>query len=211
MVYRFVVILCLILSGMNTTYGQAGFDLMPPVTSGDTTDGFFTPTGNKSNFLKKWDFNLDVGSNFLYSRSFGSYSGMYVAPNWTYHISPRFQTRIGTVINYTFPVSKLAGPEFNGNTQSSGRTPGIFLFSEGTYLITNRLTLSGIAYKQINATYYSLQDPAPLNYSFQGVSMGLDFKILENLTIGAQVNFHSGTEPFMYSPLNRSLIDNYYW
>ena len=196
------------------SFAQAGFDLLPPPTL--SSDSSFTTVSSVDDshlpFLKGLDFNLTTGSNFTYSKTFGSYTGFYISPSWTYNLSPRFNIKAGAVFDYSYMNSLPKGlVPYNETYGLKKNSPGVLIYAEGTYSVSTKLTLSGLAYKRMGNSPYLLMNPAATNYNIQGMSFGIDYKVFEGLTVGAQVNYRSNPGPFFPGYRNNSYIDNYFW
>jgi hypothetical protein len=137
--------------------------------------------------------HLEAGTSFTYSPNNFYGPSFYIAPSLTYLVTPRFALTAGVAIErsnyYVLPSSEL---------YSDGMLPmtRAFLYAKGSYLLTSRLTLSGTVYKTINDVPKTEGVSYPYGYNYQGMMMGLDFKINESISIG----FHVGTNNGYYNP-----------
>ncbi len=126
------------------------------------------------------------------------YSGYYVAPTFNYQVNPRLNIRVGVVyLNSTLPSLSIS----ENQSYTLPDINYVSVFTEGTYNVSSRLTVSGSAYKQINGNMRTI-NPKALDYNMQGASVGFDYKISEGIHVGAQVRFQNSTNPY-YNPYYR--------
>lgn len=161
---------------------------------------------------KRLKISYYTGADFIFSNRFGSASNIHFRTNASYPVTPRFTIEFGTVINFSRLTGIPAGfyPEYPLSVQSLNTT-GITLYSGGSYYLSSRLTLSGMAFKQFSPDKYPAVNPSFINYNQEGVSFGLNYKLFENLQIGAQFNYIRNDGPFYPYRLNQPVFDNYYW
>lgn len=190
---------------------QLGLFAQAPLDEEIIVDGEVTPETTETKIEKKVDFDLSVGSSYSFLGKFGSYSNFYVSPSWNYKLNPRFLVRAGALINYTPYTSVPSGLFYNENTQFSAPPVGVMLYTQGTYFLSPRLTVTGTAYKEVTSSYKPFINPYYNNYKMQGVSIGFDYKLFENVHIGAQFNYNNTPPGYFNNSLNNSVIDNYYW
>jgi hypothetical protein len=172
-----------------------------------------TPTIEDKEPLKpikneKLHLSLDVGAGVMGSKHFsGAYT--YIAPNLSYLLTPKLKIEIGAAFisgNYNF--YKLSN---ESSSKVQLKNDQLFLFTKGQYLLTNRLILSGTVYKTINTNASAQINPYFLDY--KGMSVGLDYKISEHMSFGAQFNFSNGTQNDLlyqggtgFSPVHQSFM-----
>lgn len=140
---------------------------------------------------EKIKFSLDAGTSFMYAPKFASGTSFFVTPKFTYAITPKFHLNAGVMIlkqNLYFPNGITT---FNENQpqsvviKNSSSVQGV-LFAQGDYLLSDRLTLSGSVMKSLDNTN-KLQN-LPWNNSFQAMSMGVNYKISNTISVGAGVH-----------------------
>lgn len=141
--------------------------------------------------------NIEVGTTFGTTFGNGSYFGTYISPHLTIPVSKRFSLRTGGYF--------LNSQAINSNNESSFYNPynpfsnGLtrtFVYVEGAYRLTENLTITGAVYKEFNVFN---KKPAGVNYGdydYEGVIMGVDYKIGENVFIRGQVEFSNGNSPY---------------
>jgi hypothetical protein len=164
----------------------------------DTLTSFNTQTIQKNNSLlnyKRMSFSVDVGFGFAASKyNSGAYT--YISPYLSYLVTPRFKLDVGGILQQGF--SGFNNSELNGFGVGNNGTNAL-LFVRGNYLVTDRLIVSGSVYKTFtNNNTLNTEFPGKKNsLDNYGLNIGAEYKITENLSIGAQVNFSNGNNyPF---------------
>ena len=130
-------------------------------------------------------FNMSVGTNYSYSKAYGSGMGFYAAPMYTLPLTDRWSVHGGFVAsNYTGLSSSMPGGEF----QSSNSFNSLAVFAAASYKMSERLILHGSGLK--NLTSYPLLPMAP--GLVDNLSLGATYKLGDNISIGASVSFNQG-------------------
>lgn len=143
----------------------------------------------------KFDYGLSLGSQFSTTSGYGSALTTYVAPTLSYNLSKRF--RIGGGITYVntnlFNAQAWYSSESTQGINGNYSTGIIHL--NGTYLVSNKLTLSGSAFKAFPIS----AEPLPYNpynpissKGAHGVNVNIDYKVTENFHIQAGFGYSSG-------------------
>lgn len=147
---------------------------------------------------KKLKIQVEVGSSFgssLYGG--GQYFGTYLAPQIRYQMTPRFSIGGGAMLTSTYGSPYYEPSRFGNSSSNFNRT---FLFVSGAYKLTDRLTLTGAAYKEINLLQSEIPSSPALNYDYQGVIMGAEFQISDNVFIKGEIEISNGYNPYRHSP-----------
>lgn len=171
-------------------------------------DGFKSDSTVYHNKLVKKDKKLITGVDVNMGYSFSKYGGgpiFSLTPHVTYPVTDRFYLQAG--------ISAGIGNVYNPFMYSSEEQPAMmpmtrmFLYASGNYKASEKLVITGSAYKYImdvknpNSSY----NPTQSSYNFQGVSIGFNYKITDNLSFGAQFHFDTpNTQNSLYSPLGNS-------
>jgi hypothetical protein len=152
----------------------------------DTTNAFNRNSSLLNN--KKFGFSVDFGFGFAAGSNNNSGTYTYVAPYLSYLVTPKFKLDVGGVISKGFSSFYYDQP----NTLSSNNT-NYFLFARGSYLLTDRITLSGTVYKSFSP-YSTISAETTNKKAFDnaGLSLGMNYKISDHMTIGAQVSVSNG-------------------
>jgi hypothetical protein len=141
---------------------------------------------------KRLNTHVELGTSFIYSpRNFYGPS-YYVAPNLSYLITPRFSLSAGVGFEYTslYPLYSMPNEE---NTMLP--MTRAFLYASGSYLLTERLMITGSVYKTINDVPKLSKYSRPMNYSYQGVGLGIQYQINRNFSIGFHVRMNNMSYP----------------
>jgi hypothetical protein len=169
----------------------------------DSVTSFHNQTIKKNSSLlnyKRMSFSVDAGFGFGGNKYYsGGYT--YISPYLSYLVTPRFTLDVGGILQQG--INGFNNTEFNS---FGGKSTNLLLFARGNYLVSDRLIISGSIYKtftnnKITNSEFLGNKKSLDNY---GISVGMDYKISEHMTIGAQVNFSNGNDnPFyqsQYSP-----------
>ncbi len=161
---------------------------------------------------KRLKINYYTGTNFILSNQFGSASSLYFAAVATYPVTPRFTLEFGTKADFSRFSGIPSGlyPEYPVSEQNL-YTAGITLFARGSYYLSSRLTLSGTAFRQLSPHEYPAVNPRFMNRNRDGMSFELNYRLFENLQIGAQFNIIRNDGPFYPYHLRQPAFDNHYW
>ena len=201
-------------------------------------DAFFMPApGSEKYYLDNQNIhpgsedmqlmNVDVqlGTSFTSSFTGSPMMSSYIAPTLNFNISSRFNLSVGGVLinNHTSGFN-----QFVPGSMEQGILPGrlnsdFVLFASGNYLINNKLLVYGSAHtSRFLANNYS---PLQLNSSifrknhFDWFTLGAKYKLSNAFTIGAQVEYSEGLNPY-YNRFNnygqssfrsRNLYSPFFW
>lgn len=141
---------------------------------------------------KRLDTNMELGTSFIYSPKNFYGPSYYVAPNLSYLITPRFTLSAGIGFQYTslYPLYNIPNEE---NTMLP--MTRVFLYASGSYLLTERLRVTGSVYKTINDVPRLSQYSHPMNYNYQGVNLGIQYQISNNFSIGFHMRMNNMSYP----------------
>ena len=141
--------------------------------------------------------NLFLGSSF---HSFGcgnTFFSTHVTPELSLPVTKKFSVEVGMGYSTLFIG--------HGET-SNGLSPGHYgtLFIKGNYKINEQLTISTTGYKTFNLQPVSQQEklnPHALDFSNQGISINLNYKVNDNFRIDASFSYDKRQyNPFLYAP-----------
>ncbi len=149
-------------------------------------------------------FGLEMGTSFT---SFGG-SGMlgsFISPRLEYDITPSFSMIAGGTISFN-RYSDLPQPlVMNNNTASLQQGPTDYsVFMSGRYMLNDNLVMTGTVYSEEGQLpLLMMTNPALGNYSSRGMSMGLEYRITDNLRFGAEVGMNRSNNPYhLFQPYN---------
>lgn len=147
---------------------------------------------------QKLRFNLEFGTSFS-ANKYGSYFGTYVSPRISYPVSNRFTLSFGGYFAGISPISNSENSLTYGSPYGSFLTRS-YVYVEGAYRLTENLTVSGVAYKEVNLFRPTNPGMPGNNFDSHGFIMGVDYKIGNNVFIRGQVEVSNGNSPYRYSP-----------
>ena len=138
---------------------------------------------------KKFDFGMTIGTGFTFSPG-NFYGPSYsVAPGFSYRITPRLFLSAGLMLEHAvfYPLY--------GETDNQDKILPMtraFLYTSGSYLLSNRLTIQGMVYKSLNDI--PLLNTYNSSYNYQGMGVGFNYKISRSISVGVhmQVQQNSG-------------------
>jgi len=145
---------------------------------------------------KKLKLRVEVGTTFGTSFGSGNYFGTYIAPHFSYKISPRFSLNTGVILSNNYGgyyYNPFYGEQIV--TPVSGFTRS-FIYIEGAYRLNEKVTVTGAVYKEINLFNNSLPSAQGFNYDCKGMIMGVDYKLGENVFIRGQIEVSNGQSPY---------------
>jgi len=138
--------------------------------------------------VDKLDYSLSAGTSFITSKTYGSGSSTYIAPELTYKLTPKLHLNVGIMfMRSNYLVNRYQ--RFAGEQSAVIKTnPNVstLAYISGDYLINNRLSISGMLMRDLSS---------PQGFgsnSFQAMSVHMDYKLTDNISIGAGVQMRQG-------------------
>ncbi|MCB2220798.1 MAG: hypothetical protein KQI35_10415 [Bacteroidetes bacterium] len=153
-------------------------------------------------FRKKLDVNVELGTYFSTSSGYGSGFGTYIAPELSYALTPKFRLTAGLRVFQTSTINEGTSSTLLYPFPYHGNAFGSLIYVKGNYLLTENLMVSGTAFKQVDPFRMNHQGVPGPSLDYQGIIMGLDYKIGENFFIHGEVEFSNGAGYRGMSPLN---------
>lgn len=145
--------------------------------------------------LHKLHVGVQVGTEFMTTSGYGSGLSTFLSPTLTYPVSKRFVLSGGiSVVNTTLygvkPYYSLGGenptPGFSGNiTQTT-------LWVSGQYLLSDRITLTGTAYKTMDVLGDAPKYTPFYKNNPQGAYLNVGYKINDFMHIEAGFGYSKG-------------------
>jgi len=155
-------------------------------------------------------FGLQAGTMFTTGFRGASMFTQSMAPSMNWDISRRFSLEMGTILststmhgsNAFFPFTPhMAGGE-SMDVLKGNRLFSSTFYASGAYQVNPRLTLVGSTWMDYNNFPEMGMNPQALTMNPRGAMFGFDYRITENFSFGAEVNFSKGMNPFnpFYNP-----------
>ncbi len=151
---------------------------------------------------KKLKLRMEVGTMFGTTFGSGDYFGTYVSPHLSYRISSKFSLNVGARINnyYGNVFSEPSNNSIYGYPSTNFTRS--FIYVEGAYQLNDRLRVTGAVYKEFNI----FQESSPMHYGndydYEGVIMGVDYKLGEHAFIRGQIEISNGRNPYSRHPFS---------
>jgi predicted porin len=150
--------------------------------------------------VKKVQYSLNAGTSF----SFGTFksSSYYIAPQLTYQLTPKFRLNTSLIFinsNITAPGNATLNLGQNQACLFEQKTNETIVYASGDYQLNDKILITGSVIKNFNSPTSSKMEQAGWRNSFQMMSMGLQYKITPNITLGAQFKVVQGDN--LYNPL----------
>ncbi len=142
-------------------------------------------------------YGINVGTSYMSSGWFKGFSS-WVAPTFSYSVSPKFYLSGGIMLQHSFPVNG-SYPADHEDAAFGPQNTNMVLFGQGTYFIRPNLSLTGTVVKNLNRNYYRNLNISPFyrNYVPDSYSLRLNYRISDHLFFGAEFRY---SEPSVYSP-----------
>lgn len=174
--------------------------------------------------LQLMNVDVQLGTSFTSSFTGSPMMSSYIAPTLNFNISPRFNLSVGGVLmnNHTSVFNQFVPGSMEQDILPGRLNSDFALFASGNYLVSNKLLVYGSAYtSKFSANNYS---PFRLNSSsyrknhFDQFTLGAKYKLSNSFTIGAQVEYSDGFNPYYrFNPYgrssyrSRSLYSPFFW
>lgn len=153
----------------------------------------------------KFRYGVTIGSEFMTSSGYGSAFNTIIQPRFSYGLNRRLTIGGGFSIIQTNYINARPCWSAETNPGSSGNFTSGMVFVNGSYLVNDRLTLTGSAFKQFPIT----RDPLPYNpfnpvsaKGAQGVDFNIGYRIGRNMYIQAGFRYTDGIDPYRYDPFD---------
>jgi hypothetical protein len=152
-------------------------------------------TRKKSSFLSnpdKVDMDLQIGTSVGTTFRNGTFWSNYAAPSLRYNLHPRWNVSIGTMFVNTQFTTPMMGSE--GNRMGRVNNFQTFVYTQGQYMASDRLRLTGTAFYELNQFGGSAlrMNPQAANLTSKGASIYAEYKVSEHFSIGAGAQISNG-------------------
>lgn len=150
---------------------------------------------------KRLQTHVMIGTQFSSSSWFGSGLTTMISPSLSYRVSPRFSVSGGltvsntTMFNYRPWFAAEGSPTYDANFTKA------ILYLEGSYRITERLTISGAGFKEFTVTDNSnFYNPYSQSEPY-GLYLNADYRISDRAHIQIGIGYTKGYSPYLGSPM----------
>jgi len=182
------------------TIGQdMSADTLPPAVIESAADKGDMP-GKRIKPPKRLQTNFTIGTAFTTSSGYGSGLTSYISPSLSYRVSPRFTIRGGVTLSNTQLFDYQPWYMAESFQPYDANFTNALIWVEGTYMVTERLTISGAGFKEFtltdNSPYYN---PYSDNNPY-GVYLNATYRINDKMFIQAGFGYTRNTNPYRGSP-----------
>jgi hypothetical protein len=163
---------------------------------------------------KKINYNVTLGSSFATVSGYGSGLNTYIMPRLSYNVNRHLTIGGGISISQTHYFKTRSYFQNEQSPASDGNFTNATIFIDGQYMVNDRLSVFGSAYKQIPIT----NDPLPYNpfnpvssKGAQGFDINVGYRIGKNMYIQAGFRYSEGINPLYPDPFNTNpfQVDSY--
>lgn len=175
---------------------QAANDSLP-ASAGASHTGTVLP-------LHKLHVGVQAGTEFMATSGYGSGFSTFLSPTLTYPVSTRFLVSGGiSVVNTSLNGYR---PWYSPETNSfSGNITQTTLWVSGQYLLNDRLTLTGTAWKTIDFTGNHSGNYPVYKTNPEGAFFKVGYKVTDNFHIEAGFGYSQGSHGYYYGYPTRGL------
>ena len=167
--------------------------------------------GIQLNNIHTPQFHFTIGSSYGNFGGAGMFSS-YIAPSVSIPVNKKLDVSVGgAFFSNTFngiSSSDLSSPVSNLNGAGLFM-PNSFVYTKARYQLNDKIRISGTAYKSFNLQNTGQMprvNPKAFDFSSQGMSMGINYKISNSVSFDANVSVYQGNNP-LYSPYAPSLYN----
>jgi hypothetical protein len=162
----------------------------------------------------KFNYHVTIGSEFTTVSGFGSAFQSYITPRLTYNLNQRLKIGGGISFRQTNYINarSLFGDN-SGLRGSNSSFTSALVFIDGEYIVNDRFTIFGSAFKEIPVT----RDPLPYNpfspYTngkAQGIDFNIGYKMGKHFYIQAGFRYSEGMSPWCNDPFGGTFSGNPY-
>ncbi|MBN2485880.1 MAG: hypothetical protein JXB34_07890 [Bacteroidales bacterium] len=160
------------------------------------SDSLIPGRGGQNITERKLKTGLSANMGYIFSPK--GYGGPVFSfmPHISYPISGKIWLEAGIQAGAT----KLAFPSGNPENTEYKMLPmtTMFMYASGNYMLSDRLVLNGTAYKSVYTIPETSRQAVISNYINNGISVGFNYKIGSNISVGAQFHINSRNNYYPY-------------
>ncbi len=139
---------------------------------------------------KKLKAGIDVGMSYMFSSSGYSGPSFMFSPHLDYQLTDRISLTGGVMAERGSALFY----RYNGEHFEAEMLPmtQVFLYATGNYKLNENVTISSSVSKRIMDVPNNEQVEHKSTYDVSGMSVGVNYKLTPNITIGARISVESG-------------------
>ena len=148
--------------------------------------------------LHKLHVGIQAGTEFMTTSGYGSGFSTFLSPTLTYPVSKKFMASGGFSIINTSLYGFKPYYSFPEERSYSGNITQAMLWVSGQYLLSDRVTITGTAYKTIDIFGEKLRNSSFYKNNPQGVYLNIGYKISDNMHIEAGFGYSRGSKGYSF-------------
>jgi len=148
-------------------------------------------------------FGLQVGTSFSSMGSYGNMFSQSLAPNMNWDMTEKFSLQVGTIFTSSRmsgfvpgQASLMGGVPFHD--MADNRFTSMTIYAFGAYQLNPNLVITGGTWFE-QSGFDFMGNAMEMGNAFnpQGMMLGLDYRVNENLRFGFEVSTSRGYNPYM--------------
>lgn len=160
---------------------------------------------NDSLTTKTKKMSLGVETGFAIGNGYSA----YIAPHVSYRATDKITINVGTILGNSYYANSYFSSTDEELYANNSKTAMRMFYAQGEYRYSEKLTVRSTVVYERNPSRDI--DGTSVHQDFKQVSVGVDYKITPNITIGVEVRRSEGYSPYYYSPFyTRSTPYNIY-
>jgi hypothetical protein len=148
--------------------------------------------------LHKLHIGIQAGTEFMTTSGYGSGFSTFLSPTLTYPVSKKFMVSGGFSIINTSLYGFKPYYSFPEERSYSGNITQAMLWVSGQYLLSDRVTITGTAYKTIDIFGEKLRNSSFYKNNPQGAYLNVGYKISDNMHIEAGFGYSRGSHGYSF-------------
>lgn len=150
---------------------------------------------------KRMQTSVMIGTQFSTSSWYGSGLTTFISPSLSYLVSPRFSISGGVTVSNTSLFNYRPWYAVEPTSPFDANFSKALIYLEGSYRVTERLTISGAGFKEFTITDNSpFYNPLTKNEPY-GIYLNADYKVSERAHIQIGLGYSRGYSPYSGSPI----------
>ncbi len=155
-------------------------------------------SGDYSFLNSRPDFGMQVGTSFSTGFGGGSLFTQSFAPHMQFRPGQNFSMVVGSV----FSTGTFGGATpfaLQGDAGMPDRMYSTTVYALGAYQVSPRLVITGGAWAERNnmdMMFAPAMNPQAFDLNPRGMMMGMEYRVTDNLRVGAEINVSQGYNPF---------------
>jgi len=144
------------------------------------------------------DYSFTTGMSTGFGANSPTLFNTWVSPRVGYQVNPKLHLDFGTTLA-TSNYQSLYTPFGEYRVKQPGNIMTTTVFVNGAYQVSDKLTVFGSGYKQMEiAGKKETVNPRALDFNSEGMNVGFEYRLNENMKFGAEIGISRGSPGTMY-------------